>query len=515
MNDACAPRPGAPSRIARALPAMFAIVAAFGFQGARGLYESSETRYAECAREMLAEGHWLQPTLAGQPHWTKPPLTYWAMAGGMALLGRNEWGVRLYGAVAFVVTVWGVTLLGRALWDERAGLVAGLIYATSLFAAGAANVATTDILVTLWEVLAVLAYWRAHRAPESSHARVWMMLMWAAFGVGFLTKGPPALLPLLAVVPFHLWMRRRGQPRLRLLSLPGLVLFGVVGLGWYAYTALRHPDLVEYLVKTEFWDRLTTNRFGRNPQWHKPFLLYLPPVALGLGLWVAFWPGLVWRTWGALRLAGLKRWLSDHPEAVFLALWLVGPLLLLFLVPSRLPLYVLPLMPIPALATARGLAMRHAGPGLGRTVWATAVVSAVLIVAGKGLIAHLPSRHDSRPLTEAMLAREVPGTRFAVLGRADKYGLDFYLDGRVVRVAASRPVAAPFDYDLDELVRAVKADRGRRSWVIAFKESAEPLAGALDRAGVPHTLCEVEWKYRLLVIPASSADAVGRREAAT
>ena len=77
-----------------------AVLVAFSFQGTRGLYGTTEGRYAESAREMLETGHGLVPQLDYQPHWTKPPLSCWTIAGGMALLGVNEWGARLSGALA-------------------------------------------------------------------------------------------------------------------------------------------------------------------------------------------------------------------------------------------------------------------------------------------------------------------------------------------------------------------------------------------------------------------------------
>ena len=62
--------------------AALAFVVAASFQGSRGLYESTEGRYAECARETLASGDWDDPILNGRPHWTKPPLTYMAIMAG-------------------------------------------------------------------------------------------------------------------------------------------------------------------------------------------------------------------------------------------------------------------------------------------------------------------------------------------------------------------------------------------------------------------------------------------------
>ena len=77
------------SRCGRWLPLFVALLVGVAFQGTRGLTETSETRYAECAREMLVTGNWLEPQLEFQPHWTKPPLAYWCIAAGMKVFGAN------------------------------------------------------------------------------------------------------------------------------------------------------------------------------------------------------------------------------------------------------------------------------------------------------------------------------------------------------------------------------------------------------------------------------------------
>ena len=128
--------------------AFLALFVAFSFQGSRGLYETTEGRYAECSREMLERDNYLEPTLGYRPHFTKPPLTYWAIAGGMRLLGHNEWGVRLYNAVAFFLTVLAIAWIGATLWGKPTGIMAGLIYASSPFPVFGAYAVSTDTLLT-------------------------------------------------------------------------------------------------------------------------------------------------------------------------------------------------------------------------------------------------------------------------------------------------------------------------------------------------------------------------------
>ena len=147
---------------------------------------------------MLHTGDWLHPHLNRErAHYAKPPLTYWAAAAGLEIFGRNAWGARFSNAVAFFLTTLAVSAIGSRLWDRRTGFIAGLVYLSSPLPALAAGFLTTDTLLTLWQVVAVLAFvswWRAG-SPIRAASRWWIRAMWFSFGVAFFTKGPPALLP--------------------------------------------------------------------------------------------------------------------------------------------------------------------------------------------------------------------------------------------------------------------------------------------------------------------------------
>jgi hypothetical protein len=110
-------------------------------------------------------------------------------------------------------------------------------------------VATTDIYLTAAETLAAMAFLFAALEPDATKKRRWTCAMWAAWGLAFLIKGPPALLPLLAMIPWSLM-----QPRVRRVPLGnplGLACFAAVALPWYLLMLHRHPNLLEYYVGTE------------------------------------------------------------------------------------------------------------------------------------------------------------------------------------------------------------------------------------------------------------------------
>ena len=95
---------------------LLAALVAFGFQGTRGLSDPDEGRYCEVAREMLASGDFLHPQLEAQPHYTKPPMTYWSIAASLAALGHGEWACRLFQSLAYLATVLLVAMSGVALF---------------------------------------------------------------------------------------------------------------------------------------------------------------------------------------------------------------------------------------------------------------------------------------------------------------------------------------------------------------------------------------------------------------
>lgn len=449
----------------------------FSFQGSRGLYETTEGCYAECSREMIETGNYLEPQLNYKLLWTKPPLTYWAIAEGMRLLGPSERGVRAYNTVAFLLSVLAVTSIGMTLWGPRAGFPAGLIYTTSPFPVFGAYAVTTDTLLTLWETGAVLCFLKAERTP--SRAKIWVVALLLFLGLGFLTKGPPALVPLLPIV-FYRW-RFKGPPGL--LSLPGMAVFVLVGLSWYIISAIRHPELVAYFLGTEVIGRIASHSV-HNSEWYKPFTLYLPPLPLGAGPWLYFGVKGIRRE-GFLQPRTFWSRLNAGGSLSFLIQWLFLPLLLFALVKSRLHLYVLLLFPVIALAIGRRMSGNTPGglPALGRALM-VASLTVVALIGVKGALSAYPNKNDMKRLYNLCRALTPKGdVETHAFNQAKLYGLQFYLSGHLKRVSLSGTEAWA-DASIKDLTREFKGQISPVSHLfVSDKTWASVLAKELAASG--------------------------------
>lgn len=458
--------------------ALFALVVALTFLGARGLWDHDEGRYTNVALHMLDSGNWLEPRRSAEiPHWSKPPLTYWAIAAGIAAFGQNEFAARLPMALAYLLCVALVWRLARRLAPGQEA-AASAIFASMLLPFGAAQLVTTDFLLAAFETLALWAFVEARFGGR--HPRRWLVLMWAAFGLAFLTKGPPALLPLLPILAFD-----RLQParhRASLLSPLGLLAFAAIALPWYAAVVARHPGLIDYFLGREVVQRVASNRLDRNGEWWGWIAVYAPTLLLG----TLPWTGALLR-WARALPAQATQWRdaaarTRDPAAVLLALWVLLPLLTFCLARSRMPLYLLPLFVPLALVAARQRASdARALPRAALFVaWAAALIA--LRLASAAWPTHKDASQWAREI-ETRVAGPVPEVVF--VDDMARYGLHLYL-GRGVQIEKIALDPTPdLDYvpDWDESLAEELLDFEPRAVWIARRARAPAIFSRLRALG--------------------------------
>jgi 4-amino-4-deoxy-L-arabinose transferase len=317
----------------------------------------------------------------------------------------------------------------------------------------------------LWEVLAVLCYVKAYRVDASKTKTMWVTIMWFIFGLGFLTKGPPSLLPL---IPLIVWNYSRKN-RMSLFKGFGVPLFLLTGFSWFILVSIQNPHLVTYFLKTEVVERVSSTAV-HNPEWYSPFTIYLPVLLAGQGAWLYFGARGFWRCIrsGPRRVIAFVR---NNEEVFFMFLWITIPLLIFSISRSRLELYVLPLYAPFALLVARWIS-RYEGIAWKRLA-TVAVVSVVLLTGFKVSIAFFPNRNNMKQVY--MMSREVGSKNAAyfVFGEDKLYGMQYYLNGMMQRVTLKgrEPWA---DASIDDLLSSLRSEKTDLDYLILSSTQKAP-----------------------------------------
>jgi 4-amino-4-deoxy-L-arabinose transferase-like glycosyltransferase len=401
------------------LPALLLVaVTALGWDlGGYRLLDPDEGRNAEVAREMAASNDYLVPHLDGLPYLDKPVVYFAAAATTMEVLGPTEVAARLPAYLATLATIALLVWFARRRWGPAAGWLAGIAIASMPMVLAYARTAIFDSTLSLFITAAILSF--AEQRP---------VVAWAALGAGALTKGPIAIaIPLAAVLPYA-WLT--GQSARRFFPWRGLLVFALVALPWFLAVSARIPEFPHYVFVRETFERMTTHSFHRSA----PFWYYFPIIPVAAFPWII--PALARLGGGRLRWAWEARQVNPSTrEAILLASWVLGPLVLLTLNQSKLPQYVLPLMPAFALAAARSLTRQGAGYGARAYAWIAAGLIAALVAsivwfrtAGGTWTPLTPAEHDAIPpvaigvavslLASAIVVRLASGRRNVELAAA-------------------------------------------------------------------------------------------------
>lgn len=308
--------------------------------GVVSIIETTEARYAEIAREMIASGNYLEPRLNGILHFHKPPLPYWMVAAGFGLFGQNNFGARFFGVVFACLALLYLHRMARVLLrDDRKALHAALVFGTSLLFLVVARVASTEIYLVSFTVASQFYLFRRvygeRRATDAP-------LLGFFLGLGFLTKGHIlfafTLLPYLAAKIFDRAHRSLFRPAE---IVAGTFVFLAVALPWYLLVAAKNPGLLPYFLQVHTVERIATDRFHR----YQPFWYFLYVLA------GTFVPYVLFLVRG---MASFRR-LAAPMQTVLV--YIVLPFLVFSAVKGKHATYIAPLYGVLAVFAAESLAV--------------------------------------------------------------------------------------------------------------------------------------------------------------
>ncbi len=411
MTSATAPRDSAPdlakargeSRFllwAGCVCALSAILF-FARLGARALW-SSEFRWAEIAREMLATHNYFWPTINGHVYYDKPLGSYWLVVMSAPFTGGlNEAATRLPCAIAGLVAVILLMLLARRLYDARTAALSGFILATSFSFVFFSRHASADVETITGELAALFLFQR----NQDRAGGFWVIGLWLVMAATSLTKGLLGFaLPILVIGAYcllrdgwsELWRRiSRGTlaERLRWLIERNPWFFNFYTIAGVAI------GIIVYAVPFEISSRLMGSEKGLRMVFRENVVRFFEPFdhrgPIYLYVYVIF---ALMAPWSMLLPAALVeahhlRSIDAEPARAdrFALCYFWATFIFFTLSGSRRSYYILPILPAAATLVARMLAF----PGAIRSAFARRLMilgyAIVAIAVVGGLVMLLPA----------------------------------------------------------------------------------------------------------------------------
>ena len=302
------------------------------------LRDWDEGTVAQVAKEISLAGffdwQWLFPKIWGSPYLNKPPLLHDLIALLNDFAGVNEWTARLPGAFLSASSVPLLYLLGRELVPKRlTALFSSLIYLTLLPVVRHGRLAMLDGAVLCFEILMLVCLLRSRRDLR------WSLGAGLGFSLLCLTKGIMGMLLGGIGFIFLAW----DTPRL--LSSAyfwfGWSLGSLPGLAWYGLQAIQYGEV---FIESIFTQQI--NRLGQKVENHHgaPWFYLLEILKYSF-------PWLLFFIYG-LRLAWQE---NRYSWAKFVLVGTGVYFLVVTIMATKLPWYIMPIYPILALAGGAAL----------------------------------------------------------------------------------------------------------------------------------------------------------------
>jgi 4-amino-4-deoxy-L-arabinose transferase-like glycosyltransferase len=315
--------------------------------------DRDEARFAQATKQMIESGDYVDIRFQDEVRYKKPVGIYWLQAvvvKSASALGFRQalttiWLYRipsLIGAVGAVLLTYWTAL---ALASRRAAFLAALMMASCVLLGIERLTAKTDAMLLMTVVAAMGVMARAYLRHQPEHIGLhagWLTasVFWTAVAAGVLLKGPLILmvvgLAALALAIFD----RSWHWLLELKPVPGLLWFALLVLPWFvAIMGRTGGEFLAQSVGQDLFAKVFTAQEGHGA----------PPGYYLVLFWLTFWPGAM-----LALLAAPSVWADrNEPGTKYLLAWLVPSWLLLELVVTKLPHYVLPLYPAVAILIAR------------------------------------------------------------------------------------------------------------------------------------------------------------------
>ncbi|MEB3339975.1 glycosyltransferase family 39 protein [Okeania sp.] len=354
-----------------------------------GLIDETEPLFAEAARQMVETGDWITPYFNGETRFDKPPLIYWLMAISYHIFGVNEWSVRLPSAISGTVLMsFGFYVLYKyGYYQKNKSLKMRLLIAWIGAVMIALNpetiawgrVGVSDMLLTGCMCSALLAFFMGYVSQPTKNTDIyqqnnseilrenvlytpnenqlltpkksplfnkWYLIFYILISLAVLTKGPVGIvLPGIIIGSFLLYLGNFWQICQEINIWRGILIFITITFPWYFLVTLENgKEYIDSFFGYHNFERFTSVVNNHQGPWYFYFLI----VLIGFAPWSVYLPVAIARTkfW---QRSYWRRKPRTEQLGLFAFFWFICIFIFFSISATKLPSYVLPLMPAAAI----------------------------------------------------------------------------------------------------------------------------------------------------------------------
>ncbi len=328
-------------------------------------YHADENFYVESSLNMVESGDYVTPVYHEKKRFAKPILYYWMVVSSYEIFGISLSSARLPSVLLGVLSIGLVFLLGCRLFDSRVGLFSAFILPSIYLHFQISRWSTTDMALSFFVLLAL--YFFVLLFQTNFQKNIYAYLFYLSLGLGFMVKGPPAILiPGLTACGFLIATKRKSWFA-DLHVGRGLVILFVIIVPWFAAMLVMHGE--------EFKNHIVGNEIKNRLVHDTPFSFYYVGVLFRYQLpWSLFFIFTALKQFGFLdssnekgirlreRLKKLGQNISRHIKLLFKKdnepvllcyIWILVCLILFTLLRVEHSRYMLPSCAAVAILTAR------------------------------------------------------------------------------------------------------------------------------------------------------------------
>ena len=258
------------------------------------LLDRDEPRFAQATIEMIEKKEWIVPYFNNDYRFDKPPLTYWWMRLNYSLFGKQEWTARLHSVLASWLTALILFQISKSFgFKTKQALFTACIWLSSFQVLIHSRVAVADMLLILCLTLSLWALLQSvqDEASQRKAFSKWFYLLYSSMAIGFLAKGPLAILiPVMSTLFSSFYLRKdpKSKSALKTIAKESILGFslmlGIIALWGLPALALTKGAYFDVGLKKHVVQRGFESFNNRN---YIPGLYYVFIILIFLSPWVS------------------------------------------------------------------------------------------------------------------------------------------------------------------------------------------------------------------------------------